>query len=507
MAYKFQRGEAILSGALLQEGSIEIESGFEFSMHDETVLDTSRNLTVAGMSGSGALQAGGAMTIAGNSDLNGTLDVAGDTKLAASGVGTQIRGDLTVDELAEFNGGATFNTAIVEDLTPGRIVLAGTGGEIEDSANLAFDGSQLSVTGVISGSSDLEIGGTVRLDGVADEALDVSAHSFYYRDSSGLVKRDAMSDYADAIAGDALVASSGVLAVQVDDSGIEINSDALRLKDSGVLTAKIADDAVTPAKMSLFDDALAATDTHILIADGTDYSSFAMSGDATLSNAGVLTIAANAVEDSMVNDNVATGLAGDGLGASSGVLAVQVSGAIAIHSDYVGLSGSVAGDGLAFAGGADSISALSLDLHELTEADVDQAADFIAFVDADDNSTKKESIVDLVAAMAGAGLTAENGKFKVTGNDVHSKADGDTLQEGYNYFADASADADVTLPASPSVGDVVHVKAANLTNDAVIAISKGSADHRIDGEEVISLESPFAAVSLVYVAANAWRIV
>jgi hypothetical protein len=129
-----------------------------------------------------------------------------------------------------------------------------------------------------------------------------------------------MSDYADAIAGDGLAAASGVLAVQVDDSGIEINSDVLRLKDSGVLTAKIADDAVTPAKMSLFDDALAATDTHILIADGTDYSSFAMSGDATLSNAGVLTIAANAVEDSMVNDNVATGLAGDGLGASSGVL-------------------------------------------------------------------------------------------------------------------------------------------------------------------------------------------
>ena len=58
MAYKFQRGEAILSGALLQEGNIEIEEGFSFSMHEQTIVDTSRNLTVAGISGSGNLQAG-----------------------------------------------------------------------------------------------------------------------------------------------------------------------------------------------------------------------------------------------------------------------------------------------------------------------------------------------------------------------------------------------------------------------------------------------------------------
>ena len=63
MAYKFQRGEAILSGALLQEGNVEIESGFEFAMHDVTVLDTSRNLTVAGMSGSGNLEVGGTVLV------------------------------------------------------------------------------------------------------------------------------------------------------------------------------------------------------------------------------------------------------------------------------------------------------------------------------------------------------------------------------------------------------------------------------------------------------------
>ena len=46
--------------------------------------------------------------------------------------------------------------------------------------------------------------------------------------------KSTMADYATAIAGDGLAASSGVLAVGVDDSSIEINSDALRLKDDGV---------------------------------------------------------------------------------------------------------------------------------------------------------------------------------------------------------------------------------------------------------------------------------
>ena len=46
--------------------------------------------------------------------------------------------------------------------------------------------------------------------------------------------------------------STNAIDVQVDDVGIEIDSDALRLKDSGVATAKIADDAVTKAKIEDF---------------------------------------------------------------------------------------------------------------------------------------------------------------------------------------------------------------------------------------------------------------
>jgi cytoskeletal protein CcmA (bactofilin family) len=42
-------------------------------------------------------------------------------------------------------GESTFGSAIVQDLTSGRIVLAGTGGAIEDSANLTFDGTTFKI--------------------------------------------------------------------------------------------------------------------------------------------------------------------------------------------------------------------------------------------------------------------------------------------------------------------------------------------------------------------------
>ena len=49
---------------------------------------------------------------------------------------------------ADISGGeTTLSSATVSDLTSGRVVLAGTSGALEDSGNLTFDGSTLTVTG------------------------------------------------------------------------------------------------------------------------------------------------------------------------------------------------------------------------------------------------------------------------------------------------------------------------------------------------------------------------
>lgn len=71
------------------------------------------------------------------------------------------------------------------------------------------------------------------------------------------------------------------------------------------------------------------------------------------------------------------------------------------------LAASVAGVGLS--GGAGS--ALAVDLNELADVAIDLSADSIVFIDATDNTTRKESAADLATALAGAGVTAANGQL------------------------------------------------------------------------------------------------
>ena len=49
----------------------------------------------------------------------------------------------------------------IGDLTENRVVIAGTSGELEDSANLTFDGTTLAVTGKETVSVDITVGSGV----------------------------------------------------------------------------------------------------------------------------------------------------------------------------------------------------------------------------------------------------------------------------------------------------------------------------------------------------------
>ena len=77
-------------------------------------------------------------------DLNGDIDVDGHTNLD----NVNIAGVTTTTGLLDIDGGGRANTFKVEDLTSGRVVFAGSGGELEDSNNLRFDGSNLFVSGI-----------------------------------------------------------------------------------------------------------------------------------------------------------------------------------------------------------------------------------------------------------------------------------------------------------------------------------------------------------------------
>ena len=79
------------------------------------------------------------------------------TSLSVSGIST-------FTGLVDANGGVTANTLIVEDLTNNRVVIAGSGGELEDDANFTFDGAglvvgaNLNVSGVSTFQSNVHLG-------------------------------------------------------------------------------------------------------------------------------------------------------------------------------------------------------------------------------------------------------------------------------------------------------------------------------------------------------------
>ena len=217
-------GIATVTGAATLSSTLGVTGGTTLS-----------NATVTGLS-----------TFTGAIDANGNLDVDGETELDnlnVAGVGTfastlgvtggttlsnvTVSGLSTFTGLADFNGDITASSAKVEDLTNNRVVVVGTGGELEDSANLTFDGTTLTanafsgdgsaltglaVTAIIS-SNSLVVTGVSTLGSVKIFSGIVTATSgvvTYFGDGSNLTGID-----PDTLAG---VAATGYLRADVADS-------------------------------------------------------------------------------------------------------------------------------------------------------------------------------------------------------------------------------------------------------------------------------------------------
>ena len=112
---------------------------------------------------------------------NGAVDISFDTavKLSTRVDGIEVTGTTDTDNLV-VSGVATVASAKISDLTNNRIVLAGTDGELEDDANLTFDGSQLSVVGIIT-----HVGKMVNTGGIEIDSVGISSNIIATRPGSG----------------------------------------------------------------------------------------------------------------------------------------------------------------------------------------------------------------------------------------------------------------------------------------------------------------------------------
>jgi hypothetical protein len=145
---------------------------------------------------------------------------------------------------------------------------------------------------------------------------------------------------------------------------------------------------------------------------------------------------------------------------SSGVVTVKDGGVA--NAELVNSSVTVvAGDGLK-TGGAVALGAsvtIDIDLNEVGSASVDIANDSVAIIDASDNTTKKESLADIIAAIDGTGLTATNGVLAV-----------DATQAVTNISGNLTIAGDLTVQ-----GDNVVTEVATMQiEDGLIQLAKRS---------------------------------
>ena len=160
-----------------------------------------------------------------------TLAFVDSTQLKVSGVSTftgtvDVNGAIDADGGANIAGGLVANSAAISDLTDGRVVLAGTSGELEDSGNLTFNGSQLGVTGTVNASST-----------VTGSAFHTGAEGSAIRVTSNTISGPATITLDPAGVGD----NTGKVVIagdfQVDGTTTTVNSTTVEVTDKNILIA------------------------------------------------------------------------------------------------------------------------------------------------------------------------------------------------------------------------------------------------------------------------------
>src|SRR3990167_6605589 len=127
--------------------------------------------------------------------------------------------------------------------------------------------------------------GSIKVGGVANAVTDRDAKT-----SGNILVGDGTDLLSVALSGDATLAASGAITVAAD----AITNTKLANMTRG--TVKIGGTADAPTDLD------AKTSGNILVGDGTDLDSVAMSGDATLASTGAITVAADAITNTKLAD-------------------------------------------------------------------------------------------------------------------------------------------------------------------------------------------------------------
>ena len=199
--------------------------------------------------------------------------------------------DVTVSNTLDVNTSATIATVKIEDLTDNRVVIAGTGGELEDDANLTYDGTTFSVgaTNIVQSSGNTNVGG----------ALDVSGN---VTSTGWALKIAAETGTTDEVTlGDTITFEAGEgINTTVSNNNIKIDGEDATTLNKGVASFAAADFSVTSGAVSI----ASISNSQI---DNSFINIGASSGTANAVNLGeTFTVAAGEGIDTTVSGNTIT---------------------------------------------------------------------------------------------------------------------------------------------------------------------------------------------------------
>ncbi len=316
----------ITTTGLITGGSLDIDDvvidGTTIGHTDDTDLMTltSGVLTVAGEVDAVSLD------ISGDADIDGTLEADAIT-VGGTALNTVIAG-VTVTNATTAAVATTVTISDNESTNEENAVIFTSGGDVdggniglESDGDLTYNPSTGTVSATIfKGNIDAVDGdfdGTLEADAItvggvslAETISDTVGAMFSSNTETGIT-----ATYQDADNTIDLVIGAGdiVNSMLADDAvgADELAANAVvtaSIVDANVTLAKIANQAantvlVRDANSSGVVSAKALATTEILIGDGTGFTAAALSGDVTMTNAGVVTIGAGAVENSMLADD------------------------------------------------------------------------------------------------------------------------------------------------------------------------------------------------------------
>ena len=445
--------------------------------------------------------------------LNASRDVSGLNDLSASAIAV-------TEGYFGTNNYTIGNAAVPDFITMKASVVEFKDGALDvdiashDGTNgLKLGGALLSAT-----AADLN-----NLDGFADAAYAPAADSVVFFDATdSKLKRDSAADFAGAISAGALTASAGVLGVAVDDSSLEMQSNALRVKAAGVTNDMLAG-SIVASKMNnaIFADletlgaptadgefivatgagafayetgATARTSMGLGTGDSVQFTDLTLSGDLVVQGTTVtLDVATVGITGSFVFE----GATADANELTLGVIDPTADRAVNIADS----AGTLVPFAAAPAAGV-QISATPIELNLLDGGTA--VGSSITLADSDgfivnDGGVMKSIPASDISAYVGNGL-------KETVQTISANATLNTAN-GAQVLLNASGGAfTLTLPAnSGEEGRVIKLKKISTGGNAV-TIHRAGTD-TIDGGHSIVLESDYAAVSLISDGGGKWFII